>query len=146
MDDDAGVRAELGRLRGGDVQRARAVLDEFIGAQADRAGQVDRAGDREDDLAAAGVVDAPGKREGGAGQGADHAVEDHRHRTAEGVAAGDAEDLAVAIEAAAVDFVGDVVDDNRVSDGDVAGELERGADGGVDDDLVRGEAGSRGIG
>ena len=146
MDDDAGVGAELGRLRGGDIQRARAILDEFIGAQADRAGQIDRAGDREDDLAAAGVVDAAGKREGGAGQRADHAVEDHRHRTAEGVAARDAEDMAVAVEAAAVDFVGDVVDGDRVGDGDVAGELERRANGGVDDDLVRGQAGGRGIG
>ena len=146
VDDDAGVGAELGRLRGGDIQRARAILDEFIGAQADRAGQIDRAGDREDDLAAAGVVDAAGKREGGAGQRADHAVEDHRHRTAEGVATGDAEDMAVSIEAAAVDFVGDVVDDDRVGDGDIAGELERRANGGVDDDLIRGEAGRRGIG
>ena len=146
VDDDAGVRAELGRLRGGDVQRARAVLHELIRSEADRAGQVDRAGDREDDLAAAGVVDAAGKREGGAGQGADHAVEDHRHRTAEGVAAGDAEDLAVAVEAAAIDFVGDIADHDRVGDGDVTRELQRRADGGVDHYLVRGEAGGRGIG
>ena len=146
VDDDAGVGAELGRLRGGDVQRAGAVLDELVGAQADRAGQVDRAGDREDDLAVAGVVDAPGKREGGAGQGADQAVEGHGHRAGEGIATGDAEDLAVAVQAAAVDFVADIADHDRVGDGDVARELQRRADGGVDDDLVRGEAGGRGIG
>ena len=146
MDDDAGIGAELDRLRGGDVERARAILDEFVGVGADGAGEVDRAGDREDDLAIAGIIDTPGKREGGASQGADQAVEDHRHRTAEGVAAGDAEDLAIAVQAAAVDFVADIADHDRVGDGDVTRELQRRADGGVDDNLVRGEAGGRGIG
>ena len=52
--------------------------------------------------------------------------------------------MAIAVQAAAVKLVGDVVDDNRVRDGDVAGELERRADRGVDDDLVRGQAGRAG--
>ena len=146
MDDDAGVRAELRRLRGGDVQRARTILDEFVGVGADGAGEVDRAAHRHDDLEAARIIDAARKREGGTDQGANHAVPAHDDRAAQGVATGDAEDMAVSIEAAAVDFVGDVVDDDRVGDGDIAGELERRANGGVDDDLIRGEAGRRGIG
>ena len=38
MDRDAGVGAELDRLRGGDVERADAVLDEIVGVGADGAG------------------------------------------------------------------------------------------------------------
>ena len=144
MDDDAGVRPELGRLRSRDVERADAILDELVGAQADRAGEVDRAGDREDDLTAAGIIDTSRKREGGTGQGADQAVEVHGHRAGEGITTGDAEDLAIAVKAAAVDFVADIADHDRVGDGDVAGELERRANGGVDDDLVRGQAGGAG--
>ena len=120
MNDDAGIGAELDRLRGGDAESARAILDEFVGVGADGAGQVDRAGDREDDLAVTGIIDTSGKREGGAGQGADQAVEGHGHRAGEGIATGDAEDLAIAVQAAAVDFVADIADHDRVGDGDVA--------------------------
>ena len=38
MNHDAGVRAELDRLRGGDIQRARTILNEFVGVGADGAG------------------------------------------------------------------------------------------------------------